>query len=283
MVLLMVLARHFGYIKLRWPPRVTLGRLLPHARGLGFKPRRGGFPLGAEKEWGLSPKAKVRVLHTAQLDVTRSFFVSCVMYIMTSRPGTRVSVQSPFRDVTDWYLEPRLWQLWLFLFLWTYQSRVWDPLFSRVILIGSISVEVAVAPEVRAAAVASPTGVLELDTYSSLEADPSESSPPPIPTAPILPAPSAIVASSSEFPLAPVVAPLEIQLRYTSHHLDHFTYKSSSSHSSSNHSSYGHSSLGHSLSRHTPPDTTDTDSSTPPRFVHPPLARTPWCSEAYLR
>nr|GEW34266.1 hypothetical protein [Tanacetum cinerariifolium] len=54
----------------RWPPRVTLGRLLPHARGLEFKPRRGGFPSGAKKEWGLSPKAKVRVLHTAQLDVT---------------------------------------------------------------------------------------------------------------------------------------------------------------------------------------------------------------------
>nr|GEW39619.1 hypothetical protein [Tanacetum cinerariifolium] len=55
-----------------WPPRVTLGRLLPHARGLGFKPRRGGFLSGAKNEWGLSPKAKVRVLHTAQLDVTVS-------------------------------------------------------------------------------------------------------------------------------------------------------------------------------------------------------------------
>nr|GEY48488.1 hypothetical protein [Tanacetum cinerariifolium] len=51
-------------------PRVTLRRLLPHARGLGFKPRRGGFPSGAKKEWGLSPKENVRVLHTAQLDVT---------------------------------------------------------------------------------------------------------------------------------------------------------------------------------------------------------------------
>ncbi|GJZ06086.1 phospholipase-like protein [Tanacetum coccineum] len=114
--------------------------------------------------------------------------------------------------------------------------------FPRVILIGSISVEVPVAPEVGAAAVASPAGVLELDTHSSSEADPSESSPPPvsvapmvlpflcsddsesdteiperhvspttstpeIPTAPILPAPSAIVAPSSEYPLAPVVAP----------------------------------------------------------------------------
>ncbi|GKF02052.1 hypothetical protein Tco_0028975, partial [Tanacetum coccineum] len=48
-------------------------------------------------------------------------------------------------------------------------------------------------------------------------------------------------------------------------------------------SSSGHSILGHSLSRHTPPDTTDVDSYTPPRFVHPSLARTPQCSEAYLR
>nr|GEV37449.1 1-aminocyclopropane-1-carboxylate synthase 3-like [Tanacetum cinerariifolium] len=55
---------------LRWPPKITLGRLLSHTIGLGFKPRRGGFPSGAKKEWGLSPKAKVRVLHTAQLDVT---------------------------------------------------------------------------------------------------------------------------------------------------------------------------------------------------------------------
>ncbi|GJX65396.1 putative reverse transcriptase domain-containing protein [Tanacetum coccineum] len=141
--------------------------------------------------------------------------------------------------------------------------------FPRVILIGSISVEVPVAPEVGAAAVASPAGVLELDTHSSSEADPSESSPPPvsvapmvspflcsddsesdteiperhvsptphdamltrwrsrvasrssspttstpeIPTAPILPAPSAIVAPSSEFPLAPVVAPPGIRRR----------------------------------------------------------------------
>nr|GEW63250.1 hypothetical protein [Tanacetum cinerariifolium] len=58
----------------KWPPRVTLGRLLPHARGLRFNPRHGGFPPGAKKEWGLSPKAKVRVLHTAQLDVTDDRF-----------------------------------------------------------------------------------------------------------------------------------------------------------------------------------------------------------------
>nr|GEV68619.1 putative reverse transcriptase domain-containing protein [Tanacetum cinerariifolium] len=199
----------------------------------------------------------------------------------------------------------------------------------RVILVGSISIEVPVVLEVGAAAVASPVRVLELDTHSSSEADPSESSPPPvsvapmvlpflcsddsesdieihkrhvspttstseIPTALILPAPSAIVAPSYEFPLAPVVAPLGIRrrqailirprediligrlyrthpggpckaltvrksvrplhshrltLRYTSHHMDRFTFGSSSSHSSSDHSSAG----------------------------------TPQCSEAYLR
>ncbi|GKB18108.1 putative reverse transcriptase domain-containing protein [Tanacetum coccineum] len=209
-------------------------------------------------------------------------------------------------------------------------------------------------PRVGEAAVAFPAGVLELDTHSSSEADPSESSPPPvsiapmvspflclddseldteiperrisptphkamltrwrsrvalrssspttstpeIPTAPILPAPSAIVAPSSEFPLdIPIgrlyythpggpcralttrksVRPLpshRLALRYTSHRLDHFTYGSSSSHSSSDHSSSRHSITGHSLSRHTPPDTTNVDSSTPTRFIHPPLART---------
>ncbi|GJT61401.1 hypothetical protein Tco_1004934, partial [Tanacetum coccineum] len=216
--------------------------------------------------------------------------------------------------------------------------------FPHVILIGSISVEVPIAPEVGATVVASPAGVLELDTHSSSEVDPSESSPPPIsvapmvspflcsddsesdteipdrhvspttstpeiPTAPILPAPSAIVAPSSEFPLAPdipigrlyrthpgglcraltmrkLVRPLSshrLLLRYSSHNLDHFTSGSSSSHSSLDHSSSGHSISGHSLSGHTPPDTIDADSSTPLRFVHPSLSRTPRSSEAYLR
>nr|GFA81297.1 hypothetical protein [Tanacetum cinerariifolium] len=66
-----------------------------------------------------------------------------------------------------------------------------------------------------------------------------------------------------------------LALRYTSYHLDRFTFGSSSSHSCLDHSSSGHSSLVHSLSRHTLPDTTNADSSTPQRFVHPPLARTP--------
>nr|GEW44492.1 hypothetical protein [Tanacetum cinerariifolium] len=162
--------------------------------------------------------------------------------------------------------------------------------FPQVIFIGSIYVEVSVAPKVGADAVASPTRVLKIDTHSSSEADPSKSSPPPvsiapmvlpflvasrssspttstpkIPTAPILPAPSAIVAPSSEFPLIPIGAPPGIR------------------HSSSDHSSSGHSISGHSLPEHASPDTIIADSSTPLRFVHPPLSRTPRCSKAYLR
>ncbi|GJW35656.1 putative reverse transcriptase domain-containing protein [Tanacetum coccineum] len=55
-----------------------------------------------------------------------------------------------------------------------------------VILIGSISVEVLVAPEVGAAAVASPARVLELDTHSSSEDDPSKSSLPPVSITPMV-------------------------------------------------------------------------------------------------
>nr|GEX78324.1 reverse transcriptase domain-containing protein [Tanacetum cinerariifolium] len=116
-----------------------------------------------------------------------------------------------------------------------------------------------------------------------------------IPAVPILPAPSAIVAPSSEFPLAHIIAPTRdsSMASYSYLTLGGHSYWStlsylywwaisSSSHSSSDNSSSGHSSSGHSLSGHTPPDTNDVDSSTPPRFVHPPLARTLRCNEAYL-
>ncbi|GJX25498.1 hypothetical protein Tco_0231794 [Tanacetum coccineum] len=56
----------------------------------------------------------------------------------------------------------------------------------RIILIGSIFVEVPVTPEVGTATVASPVGVLELDTHSSSEADPSESSLPLVSVAPMV-------------------------------------------------------------------------------------------------
>nr|GFC40600.1 hypothetical protein [Tanacetum cinerariifolium] len=182
--------------------------------------------------------------------------------------------------------------------------------FLRVILISSNSVEVSVSLEVGAATVASPAGVLEIDTHSSLEADPSKSSPPTvsvapmvspflyIPTASILPAPSTVVSPSSEFPLAPVVPhpgfgiavwksirslpSHRLALRYTLHHLHRFTSGSSSGHSSSDLLSSRHSISGHSLSEHASPDTIVANSSTPPRFIYPPLARTLRCSEAYL-
>ncbi|GJY85517.1 hypothetical protein Tco_0499543 [Tanacetum coccineum] len=175
--------------------------------------------------------------------------------------------------------------------------------FLRVILIGSISVEVPIAPEVGAAVVASPVGVLKLDTYSSSEVDPSESSPPPVFVAPMVLPFMCLDDSEEDIPIGRLyrthpgepcraltarksVRPLpshRFALRYTSHHLDHFTSGSSSSHSSSDHSSSRHSTSGHSLPGHASPDTTVADSSTPPRFVHPLLARTPRCSEAYLR
>ncbi|GKF04630.1 hypothetical protein Tco_0035298, partial [Tanacetum coccineum] len=89
--------------------------------------------------------------------------------------------------------------------------------------------------------------------------------------------------------------------RYTSHHSNRFTSRSSSDHSYLDYSSSGHSTLGHSLSDHsssdhsssrhsvlghyvsghTPPVTTIANSSTPSRFVYPPLARNSWYSESY--
>ncbi|GKD05492.1 putative reverse transcriptase domain-containing protein, partial [Tanacetum coccineum] len=191
---------------------------------------------------------------------------------------------------------------------------------SRVILIGSIPVEVPVAPEVGAAVVTSPARALELDTHSSSEADPSESSLPPVPVAPMVSLvlcsddsesdtemperhvsstphdamlarwrsrgasrSSSLTTSTSEILTAPIppapstdiispdipigrlyrthpgrpckaltarksVGPLpshHLALRYTSHHLDRFTSRSSSDHSSSDHSSADHSLADH--------------------------------------
>nr|GEV66073.1 hypothetical protein [Tanacetum cinerariifolium] len=108
---------------------------------------------------------------------------------------------------------------------------------------------------------------------------------PEIPTAAILPAPSTVFAPSFKaLTVRKSVRPLpshRLALRYTSHHLDHFTSWSSSGHSSSDHLSSRNSILGHSLFRHASLDITVADSSTPPRFIYPPLAMTPRCSEAY--
>nr|GEV12357.1 zinc finger, CCHC-type [Tanacetum cinerariifolium] len=135
------------------------------------------------------------------------------------------------------------------------------------------------------------------------------------PNAPIPPSPSTIVTPSTEI-ISPVDAPPGVRRRrailiqpsrmYTSHHLDRFTSvlssdhsssdhsssdhsssrhstldHSSSEHSTSDHSSYRHSASGHYSSGHTPLVITIADSSTPSRFVYPPLARTSQYSEAY--
>ncbi|GKD25563.1 hypothetical protein Tco_1231777 [Tanacetum coccineum] len=165
-----------------------------------------------------------------------------------------------------------------------------------------------VTPEVGAVSVVSPSGVLDLVDYlPSSDSDPSEDSLPPVPDLPLVspflcsdnleadsesePAKHRPVSSShdtlaplSEFPLAPLltarkrVRPLparRLAWRRVSHH--------SSDHDSSPDSSSSSAPSDHSLSGHTPPDTTDADSSTPQRFVHRLLARTPRHSEAFRR
>ncbi|GKB78171.1 hypothetical protein Tco_0945066 [Tanacetum coccineum] len=148
-----------------------------------------------------------------------------------------------------------------------------------------------VAPEEGTVSVVSPTRVLDLVDYlSSSDSDPSKDSLPLVPDFPLV----SPFGSSSHDTLAPSsealtvrksVRPLSshrLALRYTSHHLDHFNF-GSSSHSSSDHSSSGHSISGHSLFGHTPPNTTDADTSTPPRFDHRSLARTLRHSKAFRR
>nr|GEY13989.1 hypothetical protein [Tanacetum cinerariifolium] len=132
---------------------------------------------------------------------------------------------------------------------------------------------------------------------ASRSSSPTNSTP-EIPTAPIPPTPSVVDIPIGRFyythPGGPcraltvrnLVRPLpshRLALRYTSHHVDHFTSRSSSDHSSSGHSLTGHSILDYSLSGHTPPVTTIADSSAPLRFVYLPLARTLRYSEAYRR
>ncbi|GKF40253.1 hypothetical protein Tco_0120314, partial [Tanacetum coccineum] len=68
------------------------------------------------------------------------------------------------------------------------------------------------------------------------------------------------------------VGPIPAWRRVSHHSSDRHSLPDSSSSSSPS---------DHSLSGHTPPDTIDADTSTPPRFVHRSLARTPPRSEAF--
>nr|GFB39518.1 hypothetical protein [Tanacetum cinerariifolium] len=108
--------------------------------------------------------------------------------------------------------------------------------------------------------IASPAGVLELDTHSSSEADPSESSPPAVYVAPmVLPF---LCSDDSET----VTEILEWHISPTPHDDMLTRWRSRVA-----------------LRSSSPTTTTDADSSTPLRFVHPSLARNPRCSKAYLR
>ncbi|GKA48517.1 hypothetical protein Tco_0741475 [Tanacetum coccineum] len=130
-----------------------------------------------------------------------------------------------------------------------------------------------VALDVGTVSIVSPTEVLDLvDCSSSFDIDPSEDSLPPVPDLPlVLPF---LCSDESKADVRPIPA-RRLAWRRVSHH-------SSDRHSSPD-SSSSSSPSDHSLSGHTPPDTTDADTSTPPRFVHRSLARTPRRSEAFRR
>ncbi|GKC72255.1 hypothetical protein Tco_1118138 [Tanacetum coccineum] len=146
-----------------------------------------------------------------------------------------------------------------------------------------------VAPEVGIVSVVSPTRVHDLVDYSSSsDSDPSKDSLPPIPDLPMVspflcsddseadsesePTEQRPISSSHDTvaPLSERVGPIparRLAWRRVSHHSSD-RHSSPDSCSSSSPSDY-------SLSELTPPDTTDADTSTPPRFVHRSLARTP--------
>ncbi|GJW76769.1 hypothetical protein Tco_0138451 [Tanacetum coccineum] len=181
---------------------------------------------------------------------------------------------------------------------------------SRVILFGAIPAIILVIPEVPIVLadpivasevgtilVVSHTGVLDLVDYSSSsDSDPSEDSLPLIPDLPLV-SPSGssshdTLAPLSEFPLAPIVAPPGIRRRSATlirpGEAIHFgrpyrTHSNGPCGLLTARKRVGPIPAHHSLSEHTPPDTTNADTSTPQRFVHRSLARTPRRSEAFRR
>ncbi|GKC97975.1 hypothetical protein Tco_1168250, partial [Tanacetum coccineum] len=167
-----------------------------------------------------------------------------------------------------------------------------------------------VTPEVGTVSVVSPSRVLNLVDYSSSsDFDPLEDSLPPALDLPLglpflcsddtkaddesEPAEQRPISSShdtlaplSEFPLEPVVAPPGICRHSTTLIRPGKAIpfgRPYRTHPNGPHLSSSSAPLDHSLSGHTPPDTTDADSSTPQRFVHRSLARTPRHSEAFRR
>ncbi|GJS40461.1 hypothetical protein Tco_0565504, partial [Tanacetum coccineum] len=169
----------------------------------------------------------------------------------------------------------------------------------RVILFGAIPAiipiipevpivpaDLIVSPEVRTVSVVSPAGV-------NGESEPAEQRPVSLS--------HDTLAPLSEFPLAPAIpfgrpycthlnGPRKLlarKKRVRPIPARRLAWRRVSHHSSDRHSSPDSTSSSspsdHSLSGHAPPDTTDADSSTPHRFVHRSLARTPRRSEAFRR
>ncbi|GJY69199.1 putative reverse transcriptase domain-containing protein [Tanacetum coccineum] len=152
----------------------------------------------------------------------------------------------------------------------------------RVILFGVIPTIIHVIPEVPVVP-ADPIVTPEVGTVSVVSPARADGESKPAEQTPVLSSHDTL-APLLEFPLAPVVAPPGILRLVPARRL---AWRRVSHHSSDRHSSPDSSSSSapsdHSLSGHTPPDTTDADSSTPQRFVHRSLARTPRHSEAFRR
>ncbi|GJY82392.1 putative reverse transcriptase domain-containing protein, partial [Tanacetum coccineum] len=237
------------------------------------------------------------------------------MYIMTSRPRTRVSVQASFGGVTDWYPEPRSWLLLLFLFCLSSEESVGSHA-PRVILFGAIPAIIPIILEVPIVP-ADPIVTLEVGAVPDVSPTRADGESEPAEQRPVSSSHDTL-APLLEFPLAPVVAPPGIRRRpailvqpgeaipfgrlYRTHlngprnlltarkrvgpiPARRLAWRRVSHHSSDRHSSpdssFSSSPSDHSLSGHTPPDTTYSDSSTLPRFIHRSFTRTPQRSEGF--
>ncbi|GKC37604.1 hypothetical protein Tco_1049988 [Tanacetum coccineum] len=248
---------------------------------------------------------------TFQIVPYRLFFVSCVdVYYRTSRTRKRVfSLQAPFGGCdTDCIRVNVMRKVILFGAIPT--------IIPAIPKVPVVPFDPILTPEEGTVLVVLPSGVLDLVDYSSSSnSDPWEDSLPPAPDLPLVspflcsddseaddesertdqrPVSSShdTIAPLSEFPLAPVVTLPRIRrhsttLRVRPIPVHRLAWRGVSHYSSECHSSLESSSFSapsdHSLSGHTPPDTTDGDSSTPRRFIHRSLTRTPRHSEAFRR
>ncbi|GJW75465.1 putative reverse transcriptase domain-containing protein, partial [Tanacetum coccineum] len=151
-----------------------------------------------------------------------------------------------------------------------------------------------VTPEVGTVSVVSPFGVLDLVDYlPSFDSDPSEDSLPPVLDLPLVsPFLYSDDSEADEFPFAPVIAPTKIRQRSATlirpgeaipFGRPYLTHPNRPRKLLIARKRVRPLPAHHSLSGHTPPDTTDADSSTPQRFVHRSLTRTPRHSKAFRR